>query len=605
MALWQDEEEGEYYIAKFRDYWTQNIYRIACAKLQNKNQVYLNDISGGLEGVFEFKNIGDIQVEIPENLASIDEKIDITSQKVSEKFDFNNNNERYFKIEYSSINGNYRVFFKVSPEQKDDFLNILNKPTPEFFAELANDIPKEENQDVYKLLSQLPECSYREIDTKDRIKYLEWLTGEINMNADQENIVINLLKYNDDKTGLFNELYNRPIVTAKIAKKTNGENKEIVLNELVKLCYNSWTDNTPKGVIYTGATKVTIGVDEHDADYITYASHLEGSNKWNVKNYPGIFSGGIFNIGQVQEYPPFVEYKSNILDPYCVYIDDKSYILPALYPAQLSEQLGNMAMFNQFVNSITQIALLYGGAKLISALTPEIRIMLDYLRVTPKSFAVLFGADLALQASTNYLVEGDWEEALNQVDYFDAAFTGVTGNLITLPLKGGQLLYLSKYGKQLKVCRKISETITRVVTIELTKITFDYTYADSELKMLCDYKEENFNLLSRLLLALVAKYSSDEIHKFLKGLNNKVAENIDDEFDNIAKSLLLKINDIIKTDNFQKVIESGSNALIKYIKTLKQKNVNLNYKIKEKKDIQKSIKEIKNNSSKIIEPKKN
>ena len=584
----QDEEEGAYYQTSTTDIWSQNINNIACANFNNQSKVVLNGIWPESKGVFTYGDIGEIRLEIPEIAASKnDNLIDLNSLKITD-------GSIYSEVVYKSVSGKYRVFFDVPIEKKSEFLKVLNSPDKSYFENLIKKIPKEESQEAYSMLSQLSECSYRLISTADRIKYLGWLTGEINMNDDQETILINLLKYNDDISGFYKFLCEEPIITAKLVTKCDGNNKQVVLNELVKLCNEAWTDKTPKGVIYTGKTTVTIGGNEHEADYITCAEHVEGSNNYDVQNYAGIFSSGVFDIGQVQEYPPIVKLNCNLLDPLCVYIDNKPYVLPMIYPAQLSEQLGNSEMFNQLIGSVAQVALMYGGAKLVSALAPEGKMIIEYLRITPKSFATLFLTDVGLQVTTNYLIDQNWANALGQVDLFDAAFSGAIGNIASIPIKGSQLLNMAKFGKQFSICRQITTNTTKVVTIEFTKIAFDYKLADNDFKTLCDNNEDYYDVMTKLILSLAAHYTAEEIHGFLKGWNNKVVESIEVEFDQIARPVLLKVNEIVQTENFGKIIGAGTGVIAKFIEQINQEAPEVEYKIIEIENIDKSINEIVN-----------
>jgi hypothetical protein len=581
-----DEEEAAYYSESPNDIWNRNINKIACAIINGKKQVSLDGLGAGLKGVFKLKGIGRIRFEIPEITNSKNNNlIDLTSIKTTEKTNYSDDSE-YLEIVYESVNDKYRIFFDVPIAKKSDFLAIIKSPSDDYFKNMVKEIPEKESKEVYSILSKLSECSYRQIPTANRIKYLKWLTGEINMNKDQEKILINLLKYTNDKTALYNELYKKPLITAKMLDKSNKKNTEIIINELVKICNNAWKDKTPKGVIYTGETTTNIGNDEHDAYYITHAKHIKGTNNWNVENYTGIFGNGLFDIGQVQQYPPVVKFKCNALDPVCVYINNKPYILPMIYPAQLSKQLGNKKMFEQFFGSVTQIALIYGGARLVSALTPEIRMIVDYLKITPRSFATLFLADAGIQASINYILNGDWETALNRVDPFDAAFSGIVGNIVTVPLKSRQLLHLSKHGTKYTVCKQL-ETVTKVAALEYVKASFDYDLASNKMKMLCNNSEKNHEVMSRFLLSLTAKWGADEIHRILKGWGKNTISQIENEgLNEISESILKKVNNIIQTESAQKIINLGTKVFSEIITDLKEKNANIKFKLKEKKEVE-------------------
>ena len=581
-----DEEEVAYYSESTDDTWTRNINKIACATLNSIAKVSLDDIAAGIKGVFELEGIGRIRFEIPEMDANKnDNLIDLKTMKTTEKTNYSDDS-KYLEVVYKSVSKKYRVFFDVPIDKKSDFLAIINSPSADYFNNIIKEIPEKETKEVYSILSKLSECSYRYISTANRIKYLKWLTGEINMNEDQEEIIIKLLKYTNDKTALYNELYKKPLITAKMLDKSNEKNTKIILNELVKLCNKAWKDKTPQGVIYTGETSTTIGSDEHDAYYITHSKHIKGTNNWNVENYTGIFSNGLFEIGQVQQYPPVVNFECNALDPVCVYINNKPYILPMIYPAQLSKQLGNKKMFEQFIGSVTQIALIHGGARLVSALTPEIRMIVDYLKITPKSFATLFLADAGIQASINYILTRDWETALNRVDPFDAAFTGIVGNIVSVPLKSRQLLHLSKHGAKYTVCKQL-ENITKVATLEYVKVSFDYDLASNKMKMLCNNSEKNHEVMSRFLLALTAKWGADEIHRILKGWGSNTISQIENEgLDEISETIIKKVNNIIQTENAQKIINLGTKVFSEIITDLKEKDANIKFKVKEKKEIE-------------------
>jgi hypothetical protein len=69
----------------------------------------------------------------------------------------------------------------------------MNGNNTTYITDLIANIPTEESQQAYSQLAQLPECAYPKISIENRIKYLEWLKGELIMNEGQEKIAINII----------------------------------------------------------------------------------------------------------------------------------------------------------------------------------------------------------------------------------------------------------------------------------------------------------------------------------------------------------------------------------------------------------------------------
>jgi hypothetical protein len=357
FAWAQDEEEGEYYDATFADLWSQNINNIACAKKNNQTQVELKEIIPGLSGSFEYGSIGKIKLEIPELAASMsDNAINLTSQEVSDYTDYRDG-KQYVQVVYKSVSGKYRVFFKIAPEKKNDFLSIVNNPSSTFFTGLCKNIPEEESNEAYSKLAQLPVCSYEEIGIANRIKYFEWLSGEKWTNEDQEIILLDLLTHVKDRKELYNELYKRPVLLAKMMLSCDGDNRQKFINEITKLCDESWTNGiTAKGDVYIGTVPGSFGTFYSGNDFITYAVLSESSNNCSVRNYIGRFPKGMFDLGNVQMLRELGDFSCNLLDPVEIISSDGSQgMFPLIYPVNLSQQHGNQQVGQQFAATLNYI----------------------------------------------------------------------------------------------------------------------------------------------------------------------------------------------------------------------------------------------------------
>jgi hypothetical protein len=214
--------------------------------------------------------------------------------------------------------------------------------------------------------------------------------------------------------------------------------------------------------------------------------------------------------------------------------------------------------------------------------------------------------DASVQVSTNYIFHSDLKDAIDDLDLFDAMFSGVVGNVISIPIKGSQLLYLSLYGKQFSVCKQIAKNTTQVVSIELTKVLFDYKIGDTEFKIMCDSNEDYYDVMCKLILSLSVHYSTDEIHIMLKNWNIKMINTI--EVNSIVKPLLYKINEIVKTDNFRNIIILGPGVISKQIDQLRNKTLHINLKVlklknefKEEEILKQEIKaEFKKDNTKVV-----
>ncbi len=357
FAWAQDEREGAYYNATFADLWSQNINNIACAKKNNQSKVGLNEISPGISGSFEYGTIGKIKLEIPELAASkTDNVINLSSQEVSDYTDYRDG-KKYVQVVYKSVSGKYRVFLKIAPEKKDDFLAILNNPSSTFFTGLCNNIPKEESNEAYSKLAQLPVCSYEEISIANRIKYFEWLSGENWTNEDQEIILLDLLTHVKNSEELYNELYKRPVLLAKMMLSCDGDNRQQFINEITKLCDESWASGAAsKGDVYIGTVPSSFGTFYSGNDFITYAVLSEGNTTCSVRNYIGRFPKGMFDWGNVQELRRLTEFDCNLLDPVEIISSDGSQgLFPLIYPVNLSQQHGNQQVGQQFAATLNYI----------------------------------------------------------------------------------------------------------------------------------------------------------------------------------------------------------------------------------------------------------
>ena len=225
FAFMQDEGEGEYYAKTGEDNWNLIINKIACSNQNKETQVRLDGLGPDIRGGFDLSGIGRVSFRIPEmSVGKNDNLVDLKNVKVTEM-------TNSLEVVYRSVSEKYRIFFHVPIYKKDEFLAVLNHSNSSYFEKLINDIPTEESRAVYSLLSRLPECSYRMINTNNRIKYLEWLTDEFYINEDQEVMIIDLLRYIDDKTGLFEALYSKPLLVSGLVSRCSENNKQIVLNE--------------------------------------------------------------------------------------------------------------------------------------------------------------------------------------------------------------------------------------------------------------------------------------------------------------------------------------------------------------------------------------
>jgi len=357
FAFMQDESEGAYYEATTTDIWNQNVNNIACANYNNQTQVEIEGVGAGLKGAFTFGDIGRIGLEIPETAASQSDKlIDLTSLKTTEKTNYNDGS-KYLEIVYKSVSGKYRIFFDVPIGKKTEFLGIINSPEKTYFETLISNIPKEESQEAYSKLVELPVCSYEKISISSRIKYFEWLSGELWTNTDQEVIILDLLTHAANRQELYNELYKRPVLVAKLMLACDGDNRQKFIDEITKLCDESWAANAQaKGNVYIGTVPSSFGSFYSGNDFITYAILSEGSSTCSVSNYIGRFPKGMFDWGNVQVLKPLSEFSCNPLDPVAIYSSNGAEgLFPLLYPVNLSQQHGNQQVMQQFAATLNYI----------------------------------------------------------------------------------------------------------------------------------------------------------------------------------------------------------------------------------------------------------
>ena len=352
----QEEEEGEYYKTNPFDKWIKNVNSIACASQNNLTRVEIDDVWPELRGYIIYGDIGRVNLRIPEIAASkSDRVIDLSTQKTREITD-SNDGHKSVEIVYNSASGKYRVFFEVPIEKSEKFIGILNGKENGLIESLITSIPKEESKEAYSKLSQLPICGYNKISISDRIKYLEWLSNELWTNTDQEEIILALLKHVDNREVLYTELYKRPTLLIMLMRSCDGDNRQIFIDEITKLCDENWeVDCKTKDDVYVGIVPNSYGTIYSGADFITHAT-LNGDNSCNVTNYIGRFPKGPLDWGLVQELKHLRQFVCNLLDPVAVHSSDGTEgVFPLIYCVNLSEQLGNEQVAQQFAATINYI----------------------------------------------------------------------------------------------------------------------------------------------------------------------------------------------------------------------------------------------------------
>ena len=474
-------------------------------------------------------------------------------------------------------------------------------------------------------------CLWKTIKAEGRLNTIKKLVFEVKVDGEEEKLLIGLFNTVPDQAQaqtLYNGLQSDNTgLLAELDKSIDGVNHvkyyTALSNLLVLAKGNTELKNQINALESLTADGQNKSIVEWSDDGIFFwlnptfvQSLLNGNHKLLYRNFEIKEDGTVYFTIQEVVPNPLVNLPENpiTLKPLdLVRVDFKTssealntnegntVYIPAVSLSILANE-----QWKQEMNDAINVGLLIGGSGIFAttgrtalivkgaqqAISSEVRLILSYLRITPKSFATLFLTDIGLQATTNYLIDKNWANALGQIDLFDAAFTGTVGNIASIPIKGSQLLHLAKYGKQFSLCRQITTNTTKVVTIEFTKVAFNYEIADNQLKTLCNNNESYYDVMSKLVLALAAKYTAEEIHGFLKGWNSKVVESIEVEFDQIAKPILLEFNEIVQTENFKKIIEVGTKVIADFIIHLKSENVNVEYKIDDIETLNQSVTEI-------------
>jgi hypothetical protein len=501
-----------------------------------------------------------------------------------------------------------------------------------------------ENHDATTILELLNKtkdyiCIWKEINAQGRINAIEKITsGSINSNEEQLLIdIINTIPNKDQASILYNYFNNDNMgLLAKLDRSIIGSNLIDYYESLSKLIILAMGDQEMKNKInkFENITskKSTKSLNEYAQNKVffwlnpnfiesVFSNEYKLNHKLLYENFSIADNGKItFDINEVRAIVSWDYVNVNLNPLELVRVDMKTssdYLNTTegetIYIPAVSLSLLVKEQWKQEMVDAINIALLVYGSGVYSssgrtaliakniqqAISTEVKMILDYLRVTPKSFAVLFGADLALQASTHFILEGDWETAIGRIDPFDAAITGLTGNIFTIPINGRQLLHMAKFGKQFTVIKQL-KNMTKVANIEFIKASFDYDIYNHQFKMLCDYSKEYHEVMSTFILSLTAKWGADEIHDMLKGWGGKVISEIESEgIDNISASILKKVNKIIQTENAQKVLNMGTKVFTDIVIDLKKKDINAQFKLKKNYEVKNFLIP---DSTKIIEP---
>ncbi|MCG8699133.1 MAG: hypothetical protein MI922_13855, partial [Bacteroidales bacterium] len=302
VAKWsQKEEEGQYYNAKEKDYCIRLLNNIACANKQGKSIVELLHITDAFvdyAGKFDYGDFGEISVFTDFKLVKEKGSIDLSSRETpdigSGDYAFIN----YYLKEYPSA----KLSIRLKADKRQQLIVFLDNAPDAHFKSLVTNLPEEESSDAYSQLFRLPRCSYKHIEIDDRLKYFEWLTGEIRVNSDQEVILIDLLTHVDNRKELYDKLYERPMLLAKMMLACDGENRQLFINEISKLCDENWQSGVePLTSVLVGKVPDKLSAEYAGYDYITYAKVSEGTNVCAVRTSIAKFTKGPFDWGQVQE----------------------------------------------------------------------------------------------------------------------------------------------------------------------------------------------------------------------------------------------------------------------------------------------------------------
>lgn len=342
-GLFDDMGDGALYIKDGDDIWSNNLNSIACAVYKNETSIQLEGIVGGLiVPRFKFHDIDGLRVEIPNvlNISKTD-KIDLQSLKVEEKQD-------YTELSYQFVGKIDKIYFKIPKDKANQVVSIISQPKGEYFRDLVNSIPEEEGQEAYKKLIQLPICSYIQIPVAERIKYLGWLAGELLLNKDQEEIVVNLLTYikEDDKKAVAEFFNKNPSIFDDLYRKTDNYKTDL-MQALLGIYLSVKSDSKYSEIVaysrigysnemsLSGKTTSTIGktdVNEDGIKFLEEVTTADGSMYNNLISVINTYSNELFH-GRVFDciHTKFYGYNDlkgvelNLPAFYLKYIVDNSY----------------------------------------------------------------------------------------------------------------------------------------------------------------------------------------------------------------------------------------------------------------------------------------
>jgi RHS repeat-associated protein len=195
------------------------------------------------------------------------------------------------------------------------------------------------------------------------------------------------------------------------------------------------------------------------------------------------------------------------------------------------------------------------------------------LKWVAKRAIPLFFGGAAISTGTqfvgNLMYYDDVEKAVNNIDVFDAALDG-TINVVTGG--AGSIRLLFKEGTRVAIRKAYTVTV-----LELVAATTDLSFEGWE--TLFNGDKDVFEATSSFVLSLAGDYTAEQITGIFKrwALEDKIPSNFAPR-NAEEKERILKINELVNSESFQTIIESGVSTIGEYVESVLSSDVKMEVK---------------------------
>ena len=232
--------------------------------------------------------------------------------------------------------------------------------------------------------------------------------------------------------------------------------------------------------------------------------------------------------------------------------------------------IGLPELIKSGITGITIIATSSTTALVITKVTDEVQLLLEFIGTSYKLFLAGVAISEGTQFFGNYAFYGNYEDAWDNMDHIDAIADGA---LFAITMNAGNAANMLQNGRRFMIF-KPTEQMAQVFTIEFVKSTYDFTLESSELKSVFNGKKESYEVFCDFLFSIIGSKVAGGIQGRLISWSNADITNADvyKLFTPERKALADQIDAIVKSDGFNKAINVPTSALNKFINDFAKKN---------------------------------